>query len=243
MYITVSDTANIPVEFKGSQGQLVVPDTGTFTYGVTQLDGTVTLATQTPTLGAADTETVITLATPTTGTEGTFVLKYQYDVSSTTYTNRITIMVVAAPKYIITENDVRNSVGATDLVLPDEMIDLHQTYLTVKNSTDLGTTDLDAALVGGGYTAQLANQAIRYAAACSALEIMSLTLIKTHTEDNISVTHFEADMNALKDKMRGKYYEAVGALNPALDAELRSVTALFLVVNPDPDVFTGESAT
>lgn len=241
MYITASDTTNIPVEFKGSQGQLVVPDAGTFSYGASRLDGTVVVATTSPTLGASDTETVITLASPTTDTTGTFVVKYQYDVSSVTYTNRITIMVVDSPLYIITPSDIRNSLGATDLILTDEMIDLRATYAAIKNGTDIGDVDFDAQLIGGGYTAQLANQAIRYSAACEAIDVMAVTLIKTHTEDNISVTHFEADMKALKARMKGKYYAAISGLNPALDAALKSVSDLFIVANPDPDVITGET--
>lgn len=243
MYITVSDTTNIPVEFKGSQGQLVVPDTGTFTYGVKQLDGTALLASQTPTLGANDTETVITLASPTTDTEGYAVLKYQYDVSGTTYTKRISLQIIEERKYIITVEDVRNSLGATELILPDEMIDLHSVYMKLKNSEDLGTVVLDDQLIGGGYNAQLANQALRYSAACEALDVLEITLIKTHTEDNISVTHFETDVKALKSKMRGKYYTAVIGLNPALGQELTTVSDLFIVANPDPDVITGESVT
>lgn len=244
MYITASDTVNIPVEFKGSQGELVVPDAGTFSYTVLRLDGTVVLATQNPSLGANDTEAVITLNSPTTdmvtaNDSETLLVKYQYDVSSKTKTERIYLEVTPERKYIITEEDVRNTLGATDITLPDEFIDLHLTYITLKNSSDLGDVDLDTVLLGGGYNAQLANNAIKYASACAGLDKLALTNIKTHTEDNISVTHFEADIKEIKSNLAGKYYEAVASLNPQLDVQLKLVSDLFVVFNPDPDVITG----
>lgn len=241
MYITASDTINTLVEFKGPSGQLVVPDAGTFSYSIYDLAGNVLLATTTPTLGTTATETVITLGSPTTDTEGTFTVKYQYDVDSTTYIERRRFTVIADPKYIVTLDDVRNSLGASEAVLPDGMINLYETYSGIKNGSDVGDIDFDAALIGGGYSAQLANQAIKYKAACEALSIMSITLIKTHTEDNISLTHFEADLGALKGQLSAKYYAAIGELNPALSAQLLSVSDLFIVATPDPDPVTGET--
>lgn len=246
MYVTASDTVNINVEFKGSTDELVVPDTGTFSYTVIRLDGTVVLAETTPTLGANDTDTTITLTAPTTNKittndSETIVLKYEYDVSGTTKIFREYISLVAERKYIITEDSVRNALGATNLILPDEMIDLHASYVSLKNGTDIGTVDLDNALLSGGYNAQLANNAILYLTAYECLTKLDITLIKTHTEDNITVTHFEADMMALRSKIAGRYYKAVSALNSELDSDLRTVSDLFIVSNPDPDVITGET--
>jgi len=177
----------------------------------------------------------------TSGDQEHVRVKYQFGINGTTIYRTLTLTIVPEPKFIITETDVRNVFGATELLLPDGTIDLLSEYLHLKNSTDLGDIDLDAALIGGGYNAQLANDALKYSAACTALDVMAVTLVKTHTEDNISITHFEADLKALKARLKGKYYDAVTGLNPALGTSLQTVSDLFIVVTPDPDVITGET--
>lgn len=244
MYVTASDTVNVPVEFENSQGQLAVPDAGSFTYTVFRLDGSVVQAQLAPTLGATATEYSITLTSPTTTKVSledseTLLLRIKYAHGGVTKTQRVYLTLIDEPRYIITDEDVRNALGATDLILTDDMIDLHQTYVAVKNSSYVGTIDFDAVLIGGGYNAQLANDALKYAAAASAITKLRITLIKTHTEDNISVTHFETNLDALGAEMAAKYVAAMSELNPQLRIALTQVSDLFVVSTPAPDLITG----
>lgn len=244
MYVIASDTISIPVEFKASGGQLVVPDADSFNYTVIRLDGTVVLASVTPSLSETATEAIVTLSSPTTNMvtandSESLIFKYSYDFEGLTFTNRLYLTLRPEPKYVVSAEKVRNTIGATELTLPDDMIDLHSAYVELKNSSDLGEANLDTLLLGGGYLAEQANRAILYLAALESLDRLALTLIKTHTEDNISVTHFETDLAALKSKMKGEYYTAVSKLNATLETELLTVSDLFVVATPTPDPTTG----
>ena len=241
MYVTASETVSLLVEFKAPSGELVIPDTGTFTYTVVELDGTVVLAPQTPTLGASDTTTTVVLSSPTTDKSGsedfeTIRLKYSYDVSGVTLSQTRTIFLVIEPKYVVLSEDIRNLLGASQLTIDDGMISLFDSYITLKNDTRLGTKVLDDELLAGGYRARTANNLIKYHAACETISKLELTQVKTHTEDNISVTHFEADLGRLKFKFKARFEEALGILNPEALSDINaSGEGFFSAVTPtDP---------
>jgi len=244
MYVTASESASILVEFKAPTGELVIPDAGTFTYKVIQLDGTVVLPTVTPTLGLNDTTATVVIASPTTDKSGledfeTIRLKYSYVVNGVTITGTREFFLVDEPKYIVKPEDIRNLIGSTDLTLDDNLISLFDSYIELKNSDLLGTKLLDTELLAGGYRARTANNLIKFHAACEAIDKLALTLIKTHTEDNISVTHFEVDLDRLKAKFAARFEEAVGILNPAAITAINGSGEGFFVVATPVDPVTG----
>lgn len=248
MNITASDTINITVEFTAPEGHLIMPDAGTFSYTVLGLDGSIIQPSITPVLPPTASETIITIGSPITDltTGGDFLnlrLRYQYAFEGRVQTVRIPLTITKELPYTVTEADVKALLGATSLTLPTDSINIYNMYLKLKNSSDIGSVDLDEQLVSGGYPSVLANKAIVLSSACEAIDVLKLTRVKTHTEDNISITHFEADLKDLKKSLMGQYYEVVGELNPALAGELSTVSQTFLVANPDPDVITGVSAT
>jgi len=244
MYVTASETASILVEFKAPTGELVIPDAGTFTYRVIRLDGTQVLAPTTPTLGVNDTTATVVIASPTTDKSSsedfeTIRLKYSYTVNGVTITGTREFFLVDEPKYIIKAQDIRNLLGSTDLTLDDNLISLFDSYIELKNSDLLGDKDLDVELLAGGYRARTANNLIKFHTACEAIDKLALTLIKTHTEDNISVTHFEVDLDRLKGKFMAKFEEALGILNPAALNTINAAGEGFFVVATPTDPVTG----
>ena len=241
MYVTASETTSTLVEFKAPSGELVIPDAGTFTYKVIKLDGSTVLPTQTTPLNTTATTTTVVLSSPETDKTSledfeTIRLKYSYAVNGVTLTGNRDFFLVDEPKYIVKPEDVRNLLGSSPLTLDDEMISLFDSYIELKNDNQLGDKLLDDELLAGGYRARTANNLIKYHAACEAIDKLALTLIKTHTEDNISVTHFEVDLNRLKGKFNARFEEALGILNPnALTLINASGQGFFLVTTPvDP---------
>lgn len=244
MYVTASESASILVEFKAPTGELVIPDAGTFTYKVIQLDGTEVLAPVTPTLGVNDTTTTVVIASPTTDKAGvedfvTIRLKYSYLVNGVTITGTQEFFLVDEPKYIVKPQDVRNLLGSTDLTLDDTLISLFDSYIELKNDDLLGSKVLDDELLAGGYRARTANNLIKFHAACESIDKLALTLIKTHTEDNISVTHFEVDLNRLKGKFMAKFEDALGILNPDAITAINASGEGFFVAATPTDPVTG----
>ena len=241
MYVTTSETATFQVEFKAPSGELVIPDVGTYTYRVIKLDGTEILPPVTPTLGASDTVAAVTLSAPTTTKSTsedieTLRLKYSYDVAGVTQTGTQTLFLINEVPYIVDPEDIRALLGSSELVLDDSMISLFDAYINLKNDPILGEKILDDELLAVGYRAITANNLIKYYTACESIDRLHISLIKTHTEDNISVTHFEVDLEKLKNKFTAKYEEALGILNPsALNAINASGEGFFLAVTPvDP---------
>lgn len=241
MYVTASDSVNITVDFRAPSGELTVPDAGTFNYKVLRLDGTV-VSTETPTIGVSDTTAVITLTSPVTDKVGIediemLRLKASYQITGSTYTKTTLLYLVEELKYIVEPSDIRSLLGATDLVLDDSLIDLFGSYIDLKNSPLLGDKVLDDELLAGGYRARVANNLIKFHAACEVIDKLRLSLIKTHTEDNISVTHFETDLNSLKHSMNAKFEEALISLNPAASSLISaSGEGLFVVTTPVDNV-------
>ena len=241
MYVTASETATLLVEFKAPTGELVIPDAGTFNYKVIQLDGTEVLAPVTPVLGINDTTATVVITSPTTDILGVedfeiIRLKYSYSINGVTLTGTKDFFLTQEPKYVLSPADVRNLLGSSELTLDDNMISLFGSYFELKNSTLMGTKVLDDELLAGGYRAITANNLIKYHAACQSIDKLALTLIKTHTEDNISVTHFEVDLVRLKDKFTAKFEETLGILNPSALTTISALgEGLFTLATPvDP---------
>lgn len=244
MFVVTSDTVSIPIEFLTPEGSLIVPETNSFSYSVTDIIGTVILPEQTPTLEDTATETIITLQSPITDKNADedfkhLLVKYSYTYNRVVYSHQITLTIINEKKYVVSEQDVRNVLGADISILPDKFIDVHGAYIEVKQSSDIGDVDLDMALVNTSSLGRTANAAIKYYAALQVVISLDLRRVKSYSVDNITSGYFDKDIGSLKKKMQGLYYKAIQILNPELGTQLNQIPTPFTIVTPTPDPITG----
>lgn len=243
MDVVTGKNISFTIEFLGASGELVIPVTSSFSYKLLKLDGTA-ITTVAPTLGATDTTYDLLLSSPNTDKFSSedydpVKVEWQYETSEGVIYKSKPYRLIISPMYQVVPEDIRQLIGASNMELPEESINLFDSYITVKNlETNIV---MDTLLSAGGYQAKLASDLIKYHSAATVAATLQLRLLQSHQEDNIVASRFSTvDLDKLKNYMQDGYNKTILQLNDTLKGDIIGEDlGNFIIFNTTPDVITG----
>jgi hypothetical protein len=219
--------------------EMVVPDNGTVTLTVSEMDGSALSGYDGAALSPGSNETYISfeISAAANAKANDFELRevvvyFEYD--SKPHKITFNYQIVDRTNIPVSPDQVRILLGISSDELSDEYLDLVKAYTDVEEEYD--GSDLNVILEGGTSSIKFVLEAIKYKAAINVVPSIELIAVQSQQADNVSFRRFEeVDFAALKAKLNGEYNKNLKAITGD-----NNVDPVFTTTGVGTDAVTGE---
>lgn len=220
-----------------SNGEPIIPDTGSVKFTLRDNAGQVLLSKQPVTMGAASTEaSYVVPAIHNALGSGRFSMRtaiVEFTKSGRPLSVKLSYRLAPWFNTTVDADDVRAFIGVEHGELPDDVIDITDAYLAVER--EVGQAALIAALAGADQIQIRANELILAKAVLAQLPGLPLRLSQNESNGVFSAQRPKIDLALLELRALALYGDALGTVVPVNDTDRTE----FLVVAISPDPFTG----